>query len=245
MIRVPTIAMADAVTASLDRNAAAAAAMTGCRWERHWVCKSRPGLANHAIARIAWEAMQAVGAPRWDEDARSVAREIQANLGLQPMADPFIPHMSELIAPEAAEAILRRDLPPSQGHSTSDDYTDMCWHAPTARFYVARPALRAPDGFSYPAWVMNALGGIPATIDPMVQTAAKILALSALRLLEDTAARQACMDEFRQRTGGGIGGANWLPPQCDYEPPIHFRWPEYVTTARGRDWWIPATMPGA
>ena len=245
MMRVPEIAMAEQVTAVLDRNAEAAAAMTGCRWERHWVAKSRPGLANHAMARTTWEAMKAVGAPVWGEAARHVAREIQSNLGLTPMEDPFIPQMSELLAPEKAEEILRQDLPPSQTHSTSDDYTDMCWHAPTARFYVARPALRAPKGFTYPAWVMNALGGIPATIDPMVQTAAKILALTALRLLEDPAARQAAMDEFRERTGGGIGGSAWLAPQCDYAPPIHFRWPEYVTTARGRDWWIPSAMPGA
>ena len=245
MMRVPTIAMAEQVTAVLDRNAAAAAAMTGCRWERHWVCKSRPGLANHAIAHTVWDAMRAVGAPVWAEDAKQVAREIQANLGLAPMEEPFIGEMSRLIAPEAAEAILRRDLAPSQTHSTSDDYTDMCWHAPTARFYVARPALRGPDGYAYPAWVMNALGGIPTTIDPMVQTAAKILALSALRLLEDPAARDGAMEEFRERTGGGVGGSAWLPPQCDYDPPIHFRWPEYVTTARGRDWWIPSAMPDA
>ncbi len=245
MIRVPTIAMADQVTAVLDRNAEAAAMLTGCRWERHWVCKSRHGLANHAIARTVWEAMQEVGAPVWDEDAKAVAREIQANLGMEPMDEPFIDEMSRLIDPEKAEAILRRDLPPSQLNSTSDDYTDMTWHAPTARFYVARPALKAPAGKAYPSWVMNALGGIPATIDPMVQTAAKILALSALRLLEDKAARDAAMAEFKERTGGGVGGTDWTPPLCDYPPPIHFRWPEYIETPRGRDWWIPSTMPGA
>ena len=245
MLRVPTIAMAETVSAALDRNAAAAAAMTGCRWERHWVCKSRPGLANHAIARVVWEAMESRGAPVWDEAAKMVARDIQVTLGLAPMADPFIPEMSRLIDPEAAEAILRQDLPPSQAHSTSDDYTDMCWHAPTARFYVARPALRAPSGYAYPAWVMNALGGIRATIDPMVERAAEVLALSALRLIEDTAARDAAWAEFESRTGGGVGGKLWCPPQCDYDPPVHFRWPEYVTTPRGRDWWIPSTMPGA
>jgi aminobenzoyl-glutamate utilization protein B len=245
MIRVPTIGMADQVTAVLDRNAAAAAAMTGCRWERHWVSKSRHGLANHAIARTVWDALQSVGAPVWDEAAKAVAREIQRSLGLTSMAEPFLDECTRLIDPEAAEAVLRRDLPPSQRSSTSDDYTDMTWHAPTARFYIARPALKAPAGVSYPAWVMNALGGIPATIDPMVQTAAKVLALSALRLLEDQSARDAAMAEFRTRTGGGVGGTDWCAPLCDYEPPIHFRWPEYVTTARGRDWWIPSAMPGA
>jgi aminobenzoyl-glutamate utilization protein B len=244
MLRMPTIAMAERVIQALDRNAGAAAAMTGCRWERAWVCKSRPGLANLALAGTVWEAMQAVGAPVWGEAAKRVAREMQANLGLRPLEEPFIPELSELIEPQAAEAILRRDLPPGQAHSTSDDYTEMCWHAPTARFYVARPALRGPDGYSFPAWVMNALGGIPATIDPMVQTAAKILALSALRLLEDPAARAAAQAEFLDRTGG-IGGERWIAPLCDYPPPIHFHWPEYVTTPRGRDWWIPSAMPSA
>jgi aminobenzoyl-glutamate utilization protein B len=245
MIRVPTIAMADQVTAVLDRNAAAATMMTGCRYERHWVCKSRHGLANHAIAATVWEAMQEIGAPVWDEAAKAVAREIQAGLGIDPMDEPFIEELGRLIAPQDAEAILRRDLAPSQLNSTSDDYTDMTWHAPTARFYVARPALKSPAGMAYPAWVMNALGGIPATIDPMVQTAAKILALSALRLLEDRGARDAAMAEFNERTGGGVGGTTWAAPLCDYPAPIHFRWPEYITTPRGRDWWIPSTMPDA
>lgn len=245
MIRVPAIAMAEQVTACLDRNAAAAAAMTGCRWERHWVCKSRHGLANHAIATTVWQAMQAVGPPVWDENAKVVAREIQAGLEIAPMDQPFIDELSRLVEPEVAEAVLRRDLAPSQLNSTSDDYTDMTWHAPTARFYVARPALKAVAGRAYPAWVMNALGGIPATIDPMVQTAAKVLAVSALRLLQDKAARDAAMAEFVRRTGGGVGGSHWVAPLCDYPPPIHFRWPEYVTTPRGRDWWIPSAMTGA
>ncbi|WP_283176105.1 amidohydrolase [Gemmobacter sp. 24YEA27] len=240
MMRVPTLAMAEAVTAALDRNAEHAAAMTGCRVEKHWVCKSRPGLANHAIANVVWEAMQATGAPAWGEAAKDIAREIQSGLGLTPMAEPFIPEMTRLIAPQEAERILREDLPPSQANSTSDDYTDMTWHAPTARFYIARPALSAPKGYVYPSWVMNALGGIPETIDPMVQTAAGVLALSALRILEDAETRAAMWAEFETRRAAAP-----IPPLCDYDPPIHFRWPEYVTTPRGRDWWIPSTMPGA
>lgn len=240
MIRVPTIGMAEQVTAVLDRNAAAAAAISGCRYERHWVSKSRPGLANHAMAGIAYEALSTVGPPRWNEAARAIGREIQVNAGGVATENPFIDELERLISPQDAEAILRRDLPPSQVNSTSDDYTDMSWHAPTARFYVARPALRAEKGHAWPGWVMNALGGISATIDPMVNCAARTIALAALRLLEDKAARDAAMDEFVHRTGGGIGGSNWIAPLCDYEAPIHFRWPEYVTTPRGREWWIPS-----
>ena len=236
MIRVPTVEMAEAVASALDRNAAAVAAMTGCRWERHWVSKSRPGLANHALADVAWAAMQDIGPPRWDANARQILAEVRRNAGGSDEGDPLLPQCEQLISPQEAEAILRRDLPPSQLNSTSDDYTDMTWHAPTARIYVARPALA---GGPYPAWAMNALGGIPQTIDPMIETAAKVLASTAVRLLEDDRARDAIRAEFETRTGGGIGAAAWMPPLCDYDPPIDFAWPEYVETARGRGWCIP------
>ena len=157
------------------------------------------------------------------------------------MERPFLEEIEHLTQPEEAERILRQDLPPSQANSTSDDYTDMCWHTPTSRVYIARPALKVAPGFRYPAWVANALGGIPLTIDPMVETAAKCVALTALRLLEDEGARAAAQREFVERTGGGVGGKKWSPPLCDYPAPIHFRWPEYVTTPRGREWWIPTT----
>ena len=55
---------------------------------------------------------------------------------------------------------LRRDLPSWQTHYTSDDYTDMTWFAPTVRFYVGRAVLKAPPGFAYPEWALNALGGL-------------------------------------------------------------------------------------
>ena len=82
------------------------------------------------------------------------------------------------------------------------------------------------------------------TRDPNSPT--KLLAWeAALRLIEDGAARDAAWAEFTERTGGGVCGRDWVPPLCDYPPPIHFRWPEYITTPRGQDWWIPSAMPGA
>ena len=90
---------------------------------------------------------------------------------------------------------------------------------------------------------MNALGGIRDTIDPMITPQPKVLTISGLRILQDEPARKAAMDEIKERTGGGVGGTHWIAPLCDYEPPIHFRWPEYITTPRSHDWWIRANMP--
>ena len=232
MIRTPTVEMAQQVTAALDRNAEAIAQMTGCTVTRHWVCKSRPGLANHAMADLVWGELQQVGAPVWNAAARDIGRKIQAVCGKPQTDDPFIEACSSLIDPKVAEAQLRQSLPPLQTNSTSDDYTDMTWHAPTARFYIGRPALR---GGPFPAWAMNALGGIPETIDPMARVASLVLARSALRLLEDGDARATAWSEFEQRRDAAP-----IPPLCDYDAPIGFAWPEYVTTPRGRDWHIPS-----
>jgi len=239
-IRVSEVEEAEHIIRGLDHFADAAARLTHCNWRRHWVAKSRPGLPNHAMARATFANLQAVGAPQWGPEAADFARAIQRNLGLDEMADPFLPMISELIDPEAAEAQIRETLPPSQRHFTSDDYTEYCWHAPTVRLYLGRPALTAPPGFAYPAWAMNALGGHPACIDPMTEVAAQVVAMTVLDCLGETDMLETAQAEFRTRTGGGIGGTKWLAPLCDYAPPVDFRWPEYITTARGTDWVIPS-----
>jgi aminobenzoyl-glutamate utilization protein B len=153
------------------------------------------------------------------------------------MAAPFADELSKLITPQEAEARIRHDIPAWQTHYTSDDYTDMTWHAPTVRFYIGRASLKAPAGFAYPEWAMNALGGIPATIDPTVACAAKTIAGTILDLMSDRELLVAAKREFSERLERESDRESW----CDYSPPIDFPWPEYVETARGRQWWIPAT----
>jgi aminobenzoyl-glutamate utilization protein B len=238
--RVPDVASAEAVLAVLEANADAAARASHCTVRGSWVARNRPGLANHALAELVWRNMEEVGAPALGPDAVAVGQALQQAVGLDPADDPFLPEIRTTIAPWDAEEKLRRHLPPEQRNWTSDDYVEMTWYAPTARFYVARPALAVPPCRpGYPAWVMNAMGGIPATIDPMIQATARIVAGSLLDLLRSPDTLQRARIEHRQRRAE----AGDLPPLLphDFEPPIDFRWPEYVTTPRGREWWIPTT----
>jgi aminobenzoyl-glutamate utilization protein B len=244
--RAPTLAMQERIYAILDRNADHAAAMTNCRVRKGWVTKTRPGLPNHTMAHLCYANLALVGPPAWGEEARRFGREIQKNLGLKPMADPLLKEMAELSPPEVAEATLRQELPPWQKNYTSDDYTDYTWHCPTVRLMVGRATLRAPQGkggagYQYPLWVWNALGGYPATIDPTILCAARAIAATLLDLFTRPADLKAAQKEFRQRTGGGIGGRRWVGPLLprNFQAPIHYRWPEYATTARGTEWWIP------
>lgn len=237
-IRISEVEDAEHIIRGLDHFAESAAKLCHCDWKRDWVAKSRPGLANHALAEATYANLETVGAPNF-EGGIGFAQEVQKTLGLDPMAQPFLPEIEQLIAPQEAERLLREILPPSQRHFTSDDYTEYCWHAPTVRLYIGRPALSAPKGYAYPAWAMNAMGGVPECIDPMIDTAAQVIAMTALDCLTDADMLARAKAEFVERTGGGTGGDKWLAPLCDYEPPLNFRWPEYVETARGREWVIP------
>ena len=63
-----------------------------------WVTKTRPGLANNALADLTFRNMELVGAPTYAEEAKEFGREIQRTLGLEPMTDPFPEAFEELIS---------------------------------------------------------------------------------------------------------------------------------------------------
>ncbi len=246
--RCPTIEMAETIDAVLENNARHVAAITHCEVESGWVTKTRPGLANRAIADLTFQNFALVGPPDFDGEAKDFAREMLRNLGYEagPDEQPFAAELEQLIDPRDGEAALRESLPAWQKNYTSDDYVDYTWHAPTVRLYVGRPALKAlPDGKRVPHWCHCALGGLPAAMDPMFLTAGKVIALTALDLITDAAALARCKDEFVERTGGGVGGTAWIPPllEKNFPPPIHYPWPEYVDTVRGRDWIAPVAGP--
>ncbi len=240
--RSPTLAMQERIFAILDNNAEHVAAMTNCKLRKGWVTKTRPGLPNHAMAHLCYGNLALVGPPAWGPAARKFGREVQKNLGLKPMTDPLLREMGELSPPEEAEATLRQELPSWQKNYTSDDYTDYTWHCPTVRLMIGRATLRSPKpGYQYPLWVWNALGGFPATIDPTVVCAARTIGTTMVDLFTMPKALKAAQKEFRERTGGGIGGKKWVGPLLprNFKAPINYRWPEYVTTVRGTEWWIP------
>jgi aminobenzoyl-glutamate utilization protein B len=85
------------------------------------------------------------------------------------------------------------------------------------------------------------MGGIPCLIDPAIFVAGKTIGASLVELLTEPSVLRKAQDEFKERTGGGIRGAKWVAPLLppDFPPPVDLRWPEYITTVRGTEWWIP------
>ncbi len=245
--RSPTLEIQRRIEDVLVRNARQAARATGCEVSMRWVTKTRVGLANHALSDLTYRNLQLVGPPAYGEEARAFGRALQENLGLTPMQDPYPDVHQRLTPPEEHEAALRSGLPGWQKNFTSDDYVEYTWHAPTVRLFTARPRLKPPrSGFAYPAWANNALTGKPQVMDPGMFVAAKTIAATFVDLISRPEELVRAKKEFDQRTGGGVGGDRWVRPLLsgDFEPPVDLRWPEYVTTARGEEWWIPNSDPG-
>ena len=69
------------------------------------------------------------------------------------------------------------------------------------------------------------MGGVPDCIDPMWSKAAAVIATTLLDLLTDPAHLEAAQAEFRERTGGGIGGTRWVAPLL----PKPISWPRSAT----------------
>lgn len=237
--RSPSLDIQKRIHDILRNNARHAANIADCTVSERIVTKNRVGLPNKEMANLAYENLKRVGAPEHNEEAKEFGRMIQEDLDIEPMDEPFNEGVEQLADPQEYEQRVRSNLPDWQQHFMSDDYVEYTWHAPTARVYVGRPRMRSPSSeYSYPEWAYNALGSIPEVTKPGMLTASKTIAGTFVDLLTDPNQLAAAQAEFEERTGGGIGGDNWLPPLLDedFVPPTDLPWPEYVETPRGREW---------
>ncbi len=75
----------------------------------------------------------------------------------------------------------------------------------------------------------------------MIYTGGKVIGTTLIDLLMNSGELARCQREFNERTGGGIRGSKWVAPLLpkDFKAPVDMRWPEYITTQRGEEWWIP------
>lgn len=228
--RVPTLAMAERISAVLDNNAESVARIAHCKLTKTWVTKTRPGLPNHALADITYDNLAMVGAPKLPKEAKDFAREILKTLGVPQSDEPFMKEIEELTPPPG-----RRGTPARQSASVAEELHlgQLC------RVHVALPdgqALYWPRHAALAEARASCCRTGRATrwaacrppIDPLHLTAAKTIGATMVDLAMNPKKLAACKDEFKQRTGGGIGGKDWLAPLLpkDFEAPIDFNWPD-------------------
>jgi aminobenzoyl-glutamate utilization protein B len=239
--RSPLAGIQEQIERVLRRCAVHVAGLANCEASLRWVTRIRPGLPNLTLAGLVHGSLTEVGVPAWDAEAYDFGRELEQALGVPPSADPFREVLYAIKSPADRDATARQALPPWQDCTGADDYTEYTWHAPTARFYTAKPLLKA-SGEDMNHWANNAMNGLPAALDPTWSYAAKVIAVSALRVLDDPALRSAVTGEYRRRLAAAPERFRRPLLPADFAPPVDLPWPEYVTTARGYEWVLPAMV---
>jgi aminobenzoyl-glutamate utilization protein B len=205
VLRAATRAGIERTSAALTRAAEAACVAIGTTVERRIFSATRPWLPNHTIAELCYRNLQRAGAPRFSKAAKAFAGEVLVNLGAESDPDPFDESLTD---PRVG---ITKDFA-----GGTDDVNEFCWHAPTARIYVAH-GLRTT---AIPNWARSAFCR-GETAHPTVLCAAKAVAYSVLDLMTDSAALESAKKEFNQRAEAAGRPEPYIPEGT--LPPIDAR----------------------
>ena len=137
-------------------------------------------LLNRPLQEAAQANLEYVGAPEFSEEDHSFARDLQRNLGIEPLGYPT------QVKP------LSAGVDPVSGGST--DVAEVTRLAPGVSVYVATAGLDLP----WHSWATAASHGRPNASRGAV-VAAKVLALTAMDFLLDEELRMAAKAEFDEK----------------------------------------------
>ncbi len=198
-VRAPRLAQQKEIQARIMKIAEGAALMTETTLNARFTGGCANVVPNQPLAEALYRNMQRVGPPDFDKTDIAWAKEI---------ASHYPPGQREAMLRRAAEmgldlgeAYLHQDIAPLDTDKTampgSTDVGDVSWVTPTAQFSTACYAL----GSSGHSWQITAASGMSIGHKGML-AAAKILALTALDVLEDgDLRREAKAALIRERRG--------------------------------------------
>jgi len=212
-IRAKTRKGIEAILEMLSNCAHAASIVTGCEYEQHIMSGTRTMLPNISLAKLVYRNLQIVGPPKFTEEEKEFCRQIQKNIGIEPMKEP----LDETLTPPEKEA--------AEFFAGSDDYNEFTWHAPSAWLHTAL-TFKTDIRFGYVSiqnWARCALRKMGVTHKGGV-LAAKTLAISAIDLLTSPSELEKAKEEFEERTKAG---KEELAVPKDTKPPIELALPEF------------------
>ncbi len=182
-----------------------AALMTGTTMNYEITMAFSDYIPNDALARIADECMQQIGAPEWDEKDYALAKAY-----LSSYSDIAMESIKEAIentfGEDQLEAMLERPLDPvvhpyddknTSYMSGSTDVGDVAYAVPTLNLQVATACI----GNVGHTWQMTGQSGSRIAHKGLI-TAAKMMALSAIRTMQRPEAIQQAKQLVLKQNGG-------------------------------------------
>ena len=218
-VRAPKVAQVQELFARVVNIAKGAALMTETVMNYEVTMAFSDYTANRALAELVSACLEEVGAPKWSEEDYALAASFLRTYSRN-MLRSIREDLTEQYGPERAEELLERPLAgtvrpfdPSERRyeSGSTDVGDVGYAVPTVNLSVATACI----GNVGHSWQNTAFSNSPIG-DKGLLTAAKVLALAALRTMEDPSRIERAKRELFAKNGG-----HYTCPLPDYvEPPI-------------------------
>ena len=187
-IRAPQMATAQGIFERVKKIAEGAALMSETKHSVHLLTGSYEILINDPLARVMDGNLRAIGAPEFNAEELKFAEDLRKTLGLGDVPDRDTGSTGPI------DTGIARFAP--GGGEGSTDVGDVSWVVPTAGLSVATCA-RGTPGHS---WAMTACSGSPLGQRGSL-TAAKVLAATAVQLLEEPQQLAAGKSDFTARRG--------------------------------------------
>lgn len=203
MIRLPDVSQLGELQQRVNDIARGAALMTGTQvsWETIKACANY--LPNRTLSEEVYQAMQDIPLPSFSEKERAYAKQYVAPANAardlekvvsgvrdRSVAREILQHRDDVISsflvPYDADAPLRM----SYG---STDVGDVSWNCPTAQFVAATWAPGTPGH----TWQVVAQGKGDIA-HKMMLWSAKVIGLSAIRILQNPSSLKAVKEEFQE-----------------------------------------------
>ena len=208
MVRANRVADSVKLQARVDQIAQGAALMTDTTFDRVFIDGTAELLPNYTIEKLLQENMELVGCPAYDPEDVALAQALRANCDAETVPPGIGAKFDEQIAQKVRE--LTEDMtkpindfimPPYSGNvfiPGSTDVGDVSWLTPTSQVDIAT----WPAGVPHHSWQVVSCGKSGLAHKGMLM-AAKVLAATAIDLMEKPEALQAAQAEFARRAASG------------------------------------------
>ena len=208
MVRSKLVSDANALLGRVDKIADGAALMTETEYERVFIDGCSGTVPNHELEKLLYKNLTEIGAPEYTDEEWDFAKKLKSTYDTH----GTIPSLAASLDPKACEwvseitsggelAINNFIAPLYTGDAFSPgstDVGDVSWQTPTAQVYTACFISGAP-GHSW----QNVSVGKTSIGHKGLLLAAKVIASSAIELMENPEIITAAKTEFENRTKSG------------------------------------------
>lgn len=175
-----------------------AALMTGTTFEVEFLAGCYDVLPNDTLAQVALECFKELGAPRFDEEDLRFAEEIAKTLDRKQVEDSLrAQNAPKELFTQTVNTTVIDPIDKGKVMAGSTDVGDVSWIVPTVQVWAACWPIGTPGH----SWQVTACSGHSLGNKGML-AAAKVMALTAVRLLEEPELLKKAREEFAQRTEG-------------------------------------------